>query len=210
MTDLESGLTGRIRGRVVDVAARRLRRRFPLRGASQPRSAGRRRRANLTRAPLWHASGSAEAGFSHPHHDNIQKQSLILPRAPSGLSSAGSPSFQGPTARSSSPSTTVLVRANSITPGVGIEHSGHTPSPRLAKERFYTYLRAEDDLDILRTSRRDFARGWVTVMCSPGEGGGEPYFHAAAEQSHLSSRRPAIEGRVPAEPNDRNFSSIRR
>ncbi|HEY7699018.1 MAG TPA: TonB-dependent receptor, partial [Vicinamibacteria bacterium] len=140
----------------------------------------------------------AEVGFFVNHiYDNIQKQSLILPPGAVGTVIGGQPIVsQGPTgtvfvALSNNP---VLVRANFDNARVwGIEHSGQyalTPDWRLGT--VFTYLRAEDTTTGLPPNIEGGTpapEGWVTLMYSPGgkRWWVEPYFHAAAEQSHLSS-----------------------
>jgi len=140
----------------------------------------------------------AELGFFVNHiYDNIQKQALILPAGAVGTVIGGQPiTAQTSTgtvfvALSSNP---VLVRANFDNARIwGIEHSGrYAISGSVQVGTIFTYLRAEDMATGLPPNIEGGTpapEGWLTVMySSPGKRWWvEPYLHAAAEQSHLSS-----------------------
>jgi outer membrane receptor for ferrienterochelin and colicin len=140
----------------------------------------------------------AELGFFVTDvHDNIQKQSLILPPGAVGTLLGGQPIVsQGATGTvfvtlSTSP---VLVRANFDNARIwGIEHSGEFAiheNWRLGT--LFTYLRAEDPDTGLPPNIEGGTpapEGWLTLMYSSDDRRFwvEPYLHVAAEQTHLSS-----------------------
>jgi hemoglobin/transferrin/lactoferrin receptor protein len=141
---------------------------------------------------------SAELGFFVNHvYDNIQKQALILPPGAVGTLIGGQPIVsQGATGTvfvslSTNP---VLVRANFDNARIwGIEHSGEYAIHRNWRlGTLFTYLRAEDTATGLPPNIEGGTpapEGWLTLMYSSNDRRYwvEPYLHAAAEQTHLSS-----------------------
>jgi hemoglobin/transferrin/lactoferrin receptor protein len=135
--------------------------------------------------------------FVNDVHDNIQKQSLILPQGAVGLTLGGTPIVaQTPNgtvfvAASTNP---VLVRANFDNARIwGIEHSAEARvTPSITLNTAFTYLRARDtetDLPPNIEGGTPAPDGWVSVrwMRTDGRYWIEPYTHFAWEQTHLSS-----------------------
>jgi outer membrane receptor for ferrienterochelin and colicin len=140
----------------------------------------------------------AEVGFFVNNiHDNIQKQSLILPPGAVGTVIGGQPIVaQGATGTvfvslSTNP---VLVRDNFDNARIwGIEHRGdYVVAKNWRVGTIFTYLRAEDTTTGLPPNIEGGTpppEGWLTVMYTTGDKRFwvQPYLHAAAEQTHLSS-----------------------
>lgn len=141
---------------------------------------------------------SAEfTGFVNNIHDNIQKQTLILPQGAVGTLLGTEPitSQNANGAVFVSLSTTpVLVRANfDNARSWGFEHQGRFAlSNALSLRTTFTYYNVEDNKTGLAPNIEGgipAPDGWVSLNFAPAGGRWwvSPYLHAAAEQTHLST-----------------------
>jgi hemoglobin/transferrin/lactoferrin receptor protein len=137
------------------------------------------------------------AFFVNDIHDNITKQSLILPPGAVGISLGGQPITAQNTngvvfvAASTNP---VLVRTNFDNARIwGVEHDMEVKlAAAWSLRTVFSYVRARDtrsDLPPNIEGGTPAPDGWVKLRYAPASGRFwiEPYMHAAARQSRLSS-----------------------
>jgi hemoglobin/transferrin/lactoferrin receptor protein len=146
------------------------------------------------RSPRFHTELSV---FVNDIHDNIQKQSLIVPQGAVGLSLGGTPVISQSTNGAvfvASTTVPVLVRANFDDARIwGIEHNAEAALAKtVTVTTAFTYLRAKDTTTGLPPNIEGGTPApdaWVSVRWTRADGrwSVEPYAHFAWEQTHLSS-----------------------
>jgi hemoglobin/transferrin/lactoferrin receptor protein len=160
------------------------------------------------RRPTFRSSLSV---FVNEIHDNIAKQTLILPAGAAGKTLGGTPitsqNVNGAVfvAAATAP---VLVRVNFDNARIiGVEHEfDWRPAPRWSAATRFTYLRAEDTRTGLPPNIEGGTPapdGWLTInYTSPtGRGWTGTYVHAAGPQDRLSVHLPA---RATSRASERN------
>jgi hemoglobin/transferrin/lactoferrin receptor protein len=160
-------------------------------------------------------SRRASAGFTvfvNHIYDNIQKQTLILPQGAVGTLLGTDPitsqNANGAVFVAAS-TTPVLVRANfDNARSWGFEHQGrYQLTSALGLRAIFTYYSVKDTLTDLAPNIEGGVPapdGWLSVQYAPAGGTWwvQPYLHAAAEQSNLSSLD--LSDRRTAAPRNRN------